>query len=102
MAPKASVSNIRPLSKPSGSNTNVAKKTVAAGLVDKENAPNVNSLPGPSGQFRNGRAAELLKAANNISKSKAQKVTKAARKLFTLEDIEKELDIESTPTRKKK
>ena len=102
LAPKASVSNIRPLSKPSGSNTNVAKKTVAAGLVDKENLPNVNSLPGPSGQFRNGRAAELLKAANNISKSKAQKVTKAARKLFTLEDIEKELDIESTPTRKKK
>jgi len=62
LAPKASVSNIRPLSKPSGSNTNVAMKSLAAGLVDKENLPNVNSLPGPSGQFRNGRAAELLKA----------------------------------------
>ena len=66
-------------------------------------APLVNSKvtlddpqPGPSGQFKFGRAAKLVQASKNVAK----KLFKDS--LMTEEEIEEFLDMDKTPTRKKK
>ena len=73
--------------------------------VSKPNllAPLVNSKvtlddpqPGPSGQFKFGRAAKLVQASKNVAK----KLFKDS--LMTEEEIEEFLDMDKTPTRKKK
>ena len=52
--------------------------------------------PGPSGQFKFGRAAKLVQASKNVAK----KLFKDS--LMTEEEIEEYLNMDKTPTRKKK
>ena len=78
--------------------------------------PNLDSQPGPSGQFKNGRGSKILKESlkenlepqkENSESQKESSKKPAQRKLFkdftmSMEDIENMLDEESTTTRKKK
>ena len=63
---------------------------------NKENIPTDNSNPGPSGQFRfgKGRGSQLVEESLKPHKP-------VVKKLFTPEDIQKHLDLDQTPTRKK-
>ena len=63
---------------------------------NKENIPTDSSNPGPSGQFRfgKGRGSQLVEESLKPHKP-------VVKKLFTPEDIQKHLDLDQTPTRKK-
>ena len=97
-APKKS-QVIKPAQKTSLQNT---KKTSLANKSsqNKENLPGDQNhviKSGPSGQFRLGRGSQLLEESGKISKEKPRPF---AKKLFTVEYIEKQLDLDKTPTRK--
>ena len=88
--------------KPAQKSSLDAKLALNAEYGNKENLPGDHNhliKPGPSGQFRLGRGSQLLEESGKIPKEKAPRPF--AKKLFTIEDIEKQLDLDKTPTRNK-
>jgi hypothetical protein len=84
-----------PKSKENGKN--VSKPNLLAPTVTvNSKVTNDDPKPGPSGQFKFGRAAKLVQASKNVAK----KLFKDS--LMTEEEIEEYLDMDKTPTRKKR
>lgn len=71
-------------------------------VANKENVPNKPNEPGPSGQFRSGRGSILLEESARNAKTHDKPHKPVSKRLFiSPEDIEKHLDMDKTPTRKK-
>ena len=69
-------------------------------VTNKENVSTYPE-PGPSGQFRFGRGSILVEESARKAKNQDKPQKPVIKKLFTTEDIEKQLDMDKTPTRKR-
>ena len=93
--PQQPVTRKKPDSKPIDNGKKVSKPHLLAPMVNSKDTLD-DPKPGPSGQFKFGRAAQLVQASKNVAK----KLFKDS--LMTEDEIEEFLDMDKTPTRKKK
>ena len=93
--PQQHMTKGKPNLKPVEKVNKVSKPHLIASMVNSKDTFD-DPKPGPSGQFKFAWAAKLLNASKNVSK----KLFKDS--LMTREEIEEYLDMDKTPTRKKK